>query len=194
MWFIGYANKEAGDRCHVKILDLYISNLPAGFFREAFYHKPLLSTPPFGPWYSKQVIGHNTLAIMMKVMTAEAGLPVRSNHALRATSATRLFQAGVPEHVIQGRTGHKTLQAPRRYREPSEWQQIAACKVLDNGHAHTDYTDAKVQKSGETTVQADGLKVFQVERPSEKGRENPFVISDCVFTDCSTVNIIIGKE
>ena len=196
MWFIRYANEETGDRCHVKILDLNLSKLPAGFFREAFYYKPLSSTPSFGPWYSKQVIGHNTLATMTKVMTTEAGLPVRTDHALRATSATRLFQAGVPEHVIQGRTGHKTLQALRQYREPSELQQMAACKVLDNGHGHTDHTDAKVKESGETTEQADELKVVEVEQPSETGRQNPapFVISDCVFTNCSTVNISIGKE
>ena len=161
--------------------------MPAGFSREAFYYKPLLSTPSFGPWNSKQVIGPNTLATMMKVMTAEAGLPVRTDHALRATSATRLFRAGVPEHVIQGRTGHKTLQAMRQYREPSELQQMAACKVLDNGHAHTDYTDAKPRSR-------ERHEVVQVEQPSEAERENPFVISDCVFTNCSTVNIIIGKE
>ncbi|XP_062516228.1 uncharacterized protein LOC134191621 [Corticium candelabrum] len=133
---------------------------------------------------------------MMKVMTAESELPVGTNHALRATSATRLFQAGVSEHVIEGGTGHKTLQAPRQYQEPSELQQMAACKVLDNGHAHRDYADAKVKESGETREQADELKVVQVEQPSETGRENPapFVISDCVVTNCSTVNIIIGKE
>ncbi|XP_062523229.1 zinc finger MYM-type protein 2-like, partial [Corticium candelabrum] len=49
-----YANEEAGDHCHLKILDLYLSKLPAGFSREAFYYKPLSSTPSFGPWYSKQ--------------------------------------------------------------------------------------------------------------------------------------------
>ena len=70
---------------------------------------------------------------------------------------------------------------------------MAACKVFDNGHAHTEYTDAKVKESGETTEQADELKV-QVKQPSETERENPFVLSDCVFTNCSTGNIIIGKE
>ena len=48
LWFIRYANEEAGDHCHVKILDLYLSKLPAGFSREAFYYKPLSSTPSFG--------------------------------------------------------------------------------------------------------------------------------------------------
>ena len=61
-------------------------------------------------------------------------------------------------------------------------------------HAHTDYTDAKVKELGETTKQADELKVVQVEQSSEMERENPFVISDCVFTNCGTVDIIIGKE
>ena len=37
-------------------------------------------------------------------------------------------------------------------------------------------------------------EVVQVEQPSETERENPFVITDCVITNCSTVNIIIGKE
>ena len=79
------------------------------------------------------------------------------------------------------------LQALRQYQELSELQQMAACKVLDNGHAHTDYTDTKSRSR-------ERHEVVQVEQPSETERENPFVISDCVFTNCSTVNIIIGKE
>ena len=45
-WLSRYANEEAGDRCHVRILDLYLSKLPAGFSQEVFYFRPLPSTPP----------------------------------------------------------------------------------------------------------------------------------------------------
>ena len=47
---------------------------------------------------------------------------------------------------------------------------------------HTQITliDTKVKESGETTEEADELKVVQVEQPSETERENPFVISDYV--------------
>ncbi len=34
-----------------------------------------------------------------------------TNHSLRATSATQLYRSGVPEKVIQERTGHRSLEA-----------------------------------------------------------------------------------
>ncbi len=33
----------------------------------------------------------------------------KTNHSLRATGATQLYNAGVPEIIIQERTGHKSL-------------------------------------------------------------------------------------
>ena len=38
-----------------------------------------------------------------------------TNHSLRAIEATLLFDAGVPEMIIQKRTGHKSLDALRTY-------------------------------------------------------------------------------
>ena len=38
-----------------------------------------------------------------------------TNHSLRATGTTALFDAGVPECIIQKRTGHKSLDALRTY-------------------------------------------------------------------------------
>ena len=34
----------------------------------------------------------------------------KTNHSLRAYSATKLYNAGVPEKVIQDRTGHRSLE------------------------------------------------------------------------------------
>jgi integrase len=34
-----------------------------------------------------------------------------TNHSLRATGATRLFEANVPEKLIQERTGHRSIDA-----------------------------------------------------------------------------------
>ena len=80
-------------------------------------------------------------------------------------SATRLFQGGVPEHVIQGRTGHKTVQALRVYQKPSELQQVAASKVLDNGQPYASFMEPKADSTqglGET-AKADKLKEGQLE-------------------------------
>ena len=68
-------------------------------------------------------MGKNKLADMVKEMCADAGLPRKTNHSLRATGATTLFQSGVPEHIIQKTTGHRTISALRMYEQVSSKQQ-----------------------------------------------------------------------
>ncbi len=49
-------------------------------------------------------------------MRSEAQIDGRkTNHSLRATGASELFQAGVPEKIIKERTGHHSLEALRTY-------------------------------------------------------------------------------
>ena len=45
-----------------------------------------------------------------------------------------MFQAGVPEHIIQQWTGHKCVKVVRLYQRQSEEQQVAVAKVLDYGN------------------------------------------------------------
>ena len=63
-------------------------------------------------------------------MCDQAGIERRSNHSLRATGASNMFQANLPEHVIQSRTGHLSLKALHTYERVTEEQQKEACKVL----------------------------------------------------------------
>ena len=53
-----------------------------------------------------------------------------SNHSLRVMGATTLFAAGVPERVIQSRTGHSSLDALRKYERVYEKQEEAISKIL----------------------------------------------------------------
>ena len=93
---------EAGERCHVYLLDLYISKLPPDAHKaSAFYFRPLPKTASKGPWYTAVPIGKNTLCGMVKNMCLKASLEARTNHSLRATAATALFKANVPEKIIQ---------------------------------------------------------------------------------------------
>ena len=50
-------------------------------------------------------------------MCKEAGLSSdgKSNHSLRATAATRMLCAGLPEKVIMDRTGHHCLDGLKPY-------------------------------------------------------------------------------
>jgi len=46
---------------------------------------------------------------MLKDMCSEAGIDNhKANHALRATGASELFEAGIPEKIIKERTGYKS--------------------------------------------------------------------------------------
>ena len=69
---------EAGERCHVHLLDIYISKLPPDAHNAgALYFWPLPNTPSTGPWYSAVPIGKNTLCRMVKGMCAKAGFKIR---------------------------------------------------------------------------------------------------------------------
>lgn len=76
-----YANPDAGERCHVRLLDLYLSKLQVGFSRVVFYFGPLTHSPSSGTWFTRQVVGHNTLSKMIVNITSEADLHRWSNHA-----------------------------------------------------------------------------------------------------------------
>ncbi len=69
-----------------------------------------------------------------------------SNHSLRATSASRLYEAGVDEQLIQERTGHRS-NAVRGYKRTSSKLQQQVTQTLYG-------PTAKLQKS--CTVSSDG--------------------------------------
>ena len=61
-------------------------------------------------WYQKTPVGRNTLGNTVKRMCEEAGTESYfTNHSLRATTATRGLEKGIPEKLIMERTGHRTV-------------------------------------------------------------------------------------
>ena len=111
-----FKNVDAGERCFVSLLNLYLSKLPqAAIDKDISYCTPLERFDKDSHWYSQQR-GKHTLANMVKNMFTEAGIDgAFTNHSLLATAATDLFQAGVPEKVIQEFTGHRSIKALRQY-------------------------------------------------------------------------------
>ena len=66
----------------------------------------------------------------MKDMCTDDSLPPCTNHSLRATGATTLFQAQVPERIIQKTTGHSSLDSLRTYERISTDQEQAVSRVM----------------------------------------------------------------
>ena len=120
-----YENVSGSGPCHVKILDIYLFKLPKKAIENDVFYLTLLPKKPLDenkPWYTLTPIGKN----MLKEMCTEAGLSKDfSSQSLRAYGATTLFQAKVPEKLIQLHTGHKSLEALRSYEWISETLDVS---------------------------------------------------------------------
>ena len=80
--------------------------------------KPL-KRPVGDVWYSKSAIVHNILGKTIQCLMKAANIPgTLSNHSLRSTVTTRLFNARVDEQLIMSRTGHSSTAGVRAYDVP----------------------------------------------------------------------------
>ena len=84
-----FAREDLGDRCHIFLLELYLSKLPVSAlqkFNDVFYMKACVRIPdsPSDPWYTDVPMGHNTLGKFLKQILNEAGVDTtnKSNHSL----------------------------------------------------------------------------------------------------------------
>ena len=53
-----------------------------------------------------------------------------TNHSLHATGTTTLFDAGVPEAIIQKRSGHCSTKALRTYERVTQDRDLAVSRIL----------------------------------------------------------------
>ena len=128
---VHHANDSNPTRCFVRIYKLYQSKCPPDRPNNAFYLKPAIMKSTSQFWYTHAPIGHATLAKTVARMCMAAGIPgYKTNHSLRATTATRLYQAGVDEQLIMEKTGHHSLDGVRSYKRTNSEQQEALSDIL----------------------------------------------------------------
>ena len=111
-------------KCLVYLLDLYISKLPEfAFKQEIFYCRK---------HFKKNGTSHgkNKLALIIAEMCEEAVISRRTNHLLRSTGATALFQSNIPESVILKTTGHRSEKALCFYEKVSMEQTEVVSKIM----------------------------------------------------------------
>lgn len=104
-----YAIPGKVPRCLVYLPDLYLNCLPQFTFdKDVHYCKPkrYTSHDETQPWYDCIPVGKNKLSSMIKDMCADSGVDTKTNHSLRATGASAMFRANVPEQIIQSITSH----------------------------------------------------------------------------------------
>lgn len=85
-------------------------------------------------WFTAYPIGKNTLSNFVKDICKEAKVNgKKTNHSLRATGVSNLFQAGVLEKLIQQRLGHHSLEGLRQYQRTSLDQEKTVSRLLTSG-------------------------------------------------------------
>ena len=105
-------------------------------------------------WFEAKPIGWNMLETRFKQMCKDAGLTGNfSNHSARATSITRLYDAGVPEKSIMKRSGHRSIEGVRTYRREDASANILVSDVL-SGASTTSNSDLVLDIDEETLVNA----------------------------------------
>ena len=55
----------------------------------------------------------------------------KTNHSLRATVTSRLYQAGVDEQLVMERTGHRSVEGVRSSKRTSDDQRMALSDILN---------------------------------------------------------------
>ncbi len=100
------------------------------------------------PWYECTPVGREKLKTYTATMCKEAGISEKkTNHSLRATGASALFNAGVPEKLIRDVTGHRS-NALQLYERPTLQQKQSVSSVLVQGQK----TFATAEKENASTV------------------------------------------
>ena len=128
---IHHENSADPSRCPVRLFKLYKSLCPKDLKENAFYLQPL-KKPKKDCWFSVKPVGHNTLDTMVKQMCDAANIKgFKTNHSLRATTTTRLYQAGVDEQLIMERTGHRSLDGVRSYKRTSDQQREVLSDIVN---------------------------------------------------------------
>ena len=77
-----------------------------------------------------------------KIMFKMVGIEGKTNHSLRASGATEMFRAGVPEKIIQEHTGHRSVKALRTYERTTATQHLSVANVLSSS-SNVSFSDAK---------------------------------------------------
>ena len=125
---IHHANTEVPERCFFRLYKLYMEKCPSDAPGHAFYLRPS-ATLTSECWYSRFPLGHTKTVFRLCQLGGIQGF--KTNHSLRATVTTCLYQSGVDEQLVMERTGHRSLEGVRSYKRTSNTQREALSNILN---------------------------------------------------------------
>ena len=146
-------------RCPVRIVEKYMNLLPVEGKKRNLYLQTL-KVPRPNCWYSSTPLGINKVRAVVGSILKKSGLDgFFTNHSLRRTCATRLFQAGQSVKIVKEITGHVS-DAVHKYQTTSDEQRMAVSKIIQG-----DVCEKKLSEAPEMEV---------VEQPKELSNDEKF--------------------
>lgn len=114
-------------------------------------------------WYQDAPVGVHNLQQTVKWLCDQAGLKGHfTNHSLRATAATRLYNAGIDEQLIAEKTGHRST-AIRAYKRTNDEQQAQISNILNREDIKMPKVESnestKREGTTELTIEAGSVKI-----------------------------------
>ncbi len=99
----------------------YIMLLPSKLKSDALYKYAMVKNRCTAAcWYVNKPIGINALSKTVGHLMTEAGISGRyTNHSLRVSAATRMFQSRIEEQIVKEKTGHRS-EAVHAYKRTNE--------------------------------------------------------------------------
>ena len=180
----------------MQLFEKYQQLIPKDRPAHAFYLQPL-QNPTSSCWYSKKPLGYHTLSNTVARLCKEAGIPgYKTNHSLRATAATRLYESGVDEQLVMERTGHRSLEGVRSYKRTTDTQREALSNILNSKRPRVENTTSSCTC---TTSKVDNL--FQTDIPvpqtcttNMQANIQSTTPGSFHFTSCSSITININQN
>ena len=140
-------------QCPVRLIEKYFNLLPKGGAKPNLYLQSLKKVKPFC-WYSVMPVGINKIRGVVSSILHDAGLDgYFTNHSLRRTCATRLFQAGQSSKIIKEITGHVS-DAVNKYQSTSDDQRMHVSSIIQG-----DVVPVKLSQAEPMSVVLDSKKV-----------------------------------
>ena len=183
---IHHANTSCPERCFVRLFKMYKQLCPPDAPQHAFSLQPS-RTPTSKCWYTNRPLGHTTLGKTVTRLCHSAGITgFKTNHSLRATSTTRLYESGIDEQLVTERTGHRSLDGVSSYKRTTDSQREAVSDILNR----------RTQSNVETVLPSSHITTTQQHTPlvqSALGSQllQGLSLPSATFSHC-TVNFHIG--
>ena len=185
-----HENLDDPNRCFVRLYKLYMSLCPADPPSDSFYLMPL-QNPSATCWYSSRPLGYHKLDNTVARFCKSAGIPgYKTNHSLRVTAATRLYDSGIDEQLVMETTGHCSTEGVCTYKRTSKTQRQQVSDILSAKRICVKHPIPPEQPQSSEIVPVQGhSSTFELSNTA-----STTIPASFAFHSCSSVTISINSR